>query len=266
MEFARVICMTMANFAFRTLTIIVSGALVACGGVANNAGDGGAPSLDCSSLPKPPSLQACAAPVAGGDASTTAPLSLMLSGNVTAVNQGPISGGCLAASAVGDDSQIVALTVRATADGGVDDYDVEYAVPNNGVNWSVGDLVFLQYSRDGGGWSPLKVAFTLSHGQMGDVYVGHGGAVSDFSVVPFTFVQGQARCTTSETCGTWSAYDLQIVGSNGNTNVPYGATVNVNGYRVIHGGVREQLSATTTCADWFVADASVAVLRDAPTY
>jgi hypothetical protein len=233
------------------------------GGTTEHPSDGGTNLQSCSNLPKPPVLYACAQPVVGWADGIGATRTLAISGTVTAVAAGPVSGGCLAAPAVDNGSSIVALTVRASADGGVDDFDVEYEVPNNGVSWSVGDMIVLNYSHSGGGWLPEKISFTLSHGQMVDVYVGEGSAVSDFSLVPFTFVQGRAVCTESEFCGSWSAHDIEISGSNGNTNIPYGSTVNVNGYRVINGGVREQLSPTTTCSDWYAANASIAVLRDA---
>ena len=92
--------------------------------------------------------------------------------------------------------------------------------------------------------------------------VASGGSVSDLGNVPLTFRQGAAICAQHDTCGDWNRYDLEVLDNGGWTRLPHGATLTLGGYRVIHGGVAEQVSAAG-CPDWYVADVHVAVIRDA---
>jgi hypothetical protein len=159
--------------------------------------------------------------------------------------------------------EIVVLTVRAETDAGATDWDVEYQVPTNLVTWKVGQHLDVAYSMSGGGFSPTLSSLTLNIGQAVDVYIGIGGHDYDLSDVPLTFRQGAAVCRQHDPCGDWAGYDLEVKDTNGWTRVPYGATTSLGGYTIVHGGMAEELSAVTTCADWYVSRVRVAVLRGA---
>ena len=232
-----------------------------------SAGSGGSPS-DASPLPvcadvlKTPAVDSCARPVGGwgsvppGSGTT----SVKLVGTITAVAKGPVTGGCLQPGST-TTGEIVALTVHADSDAGAADWDVEYQVPANNVTWKAGQRIDVAYTQSGGGWVPLVSALTLNVGQAVDVYIGIGGRDSDLSDVPLTFRQGPAICLEHHTCGDWSGYDLEVKDAGGWLRLPYGATTSVAGYAVVHGGMAEQLTANTACADWYVSQVRVAVLR-----
>jgi hypothetical protein len=184
-----------------------------------------------------------------------------ISGTITAVARGPVQGGCLMGSTDASSSVIV-LTVEATSDAGTSAWDIEYQVPTSGLVWTVGSHVLVTYSEGGGGWGPQTVALTISYGQAVDVYIGKSGAVEGLTNSPFTFRQGAAVCAQHETCGDWSGYDLEVQANGGWRPVPYGATTALGGYRIIHGGVRQQTSSNSACADWYVSSTRVAALRD----
>ncbi len=233
------------------------GASGAAGNDGSTADGNGLPA--CPGYPPTPAVDLCAQPVGGWPAvSSDGTRSAKLSGTVIAVAQGPITGGCLW---VGSDLGLTveALTVRVADDAGTADWDVEYAVPENGVTWLVGDHVDVSYSMSGGGWSPVVASLTLGHGQAVDVYVGRGGDVSQLSDVPLTFRQGAASCLVHDTCGDWSGYDLEVQTSAGWMVVPYGTARRIGAYRIFHGGVNHQLSSQSPCADWYIASARVAV-------
>ena len=155
----------------------------------------------------------------------------------------------------------MALTVHADSDAGAADWDVEYLVPANNVAWKAGQHIDVAYTQSGGGWVPLVASLTLNFGQAVDVYIGVGGRDTDLSDVPLTFRQGPAICLEHHTCGDWSGYDLEVKDAGGWVRIPYGSTSSVAGYIVIHGGMAEQLTANTACADWYVSHVRVAVLR-----
>jgi hypothetical protein len=188
------------------------------------------------------------------------PRSVRLNGTITAIAKGPVPGGCLLPSAEAN-SEIVALSVRTTTDATPADWDVEYQVPANNVVWTVGERVDVAYTRSAGGWSPTGSSLILNFGQAVDVYIGTGGTVADLGDVPMTFRRGSAICLQREQCGDWFGYDLEVKDTNGWTRVPYGSTTSIGGYRIIHGGMSEQLAPSTTCKDWYVSDVQVAVLR-----
>ena len=187
--------------------------------------------------------------------------SVQLSGTITAVATGPVTGGCFQ-SAASSGSEIVALAVRTQADGGTTDWNVEYQVPANHVVWTVGEHIDVAYTASGGGWSPVISSLTLNFGQAVDVYIGVGSDVADLSDVPLSFRQGSAICLENDECGDWSSYDLEVKDTSGWTSVPYGATTSVGGYRIIHGGLSKQLNSSTRCADWYVSSVRIAVLRN----
>jgi len=187
--------------------------------------------------------------------------SVQLSGTITAVATGPVTGGCFQ-SAASSGSEIVALAVRTQADGGTTDWNVEYQVPANNVVWTVGEHIDVAYTASGGGWSPVISSLTLNFGQAVDVYIGVGSDVADLSDVPLSFRQGSAICLENDECGDWSSYDLEVKDTSGWTSVPYGATTSVGGYRIIHGGLSKQLNSSTRCADWYVSSVRIAVLRN----
>lgn len=171
----------------------------------------------------------------------------------------------MGALAIDSGSQLVVLTVHAVNGSVAKDYDVEYAAPAGNMLFHVGDTIFADYSRSGGGFGPENVDLTLSHGQAIDIYIGYGGSVSDLNEAPFKFAQGPQLCVQNDTCGTWAAYDLSIVLDTTTQPVPYGSYVINKTYRVLNGGVREQLpTSNTQCADWYVADVRVYVTNDAP--
>ena len=240
---------------------------LATGGAVGLGGAGGArPAttvpIDCSNLPAPPTLDSCVQPAGGwpdGPSYYTA-RSAKLSGTITAVAKGPMTGGCIQSSA-GVTSDIVVLSVRANTDAGATDWDVEYQVPANIVTWTVGEHIDVAYAKTAGGWSPIVSSLTLNFGQAVDVYIGSGGQAADLSDVPLTFRQGSAICLKHDTCGDWSGYDLEVKAPDGWTRIPYGANTDISGYRIIHGGMAEQLSSSSSCADWYVSNVRVAVLR-----
>jgi len=220
------------------------------------------PLASCSTLPQAPAIDSCARPVGGwGNVPPgSGSLAVKLGGTITAVATGPITGGCLQPGAA-TTGEIVALTVHADSDAGAADWDVEYMVPANIVTWKAGQHIEVAYTQNGGGWSPFVSALTLNVGQAVDVYIGTGGQAADLSDVPLTFRQGSAVCFERDTCGDWSGYDLEVKDTNGWKRIPYGATVSLGGYVVVHGGMAEQLTSNPTCADWYVSHVRVAVLR-----
>jgi hypothetical protein len=219
---------------------------------------------DCSNMPKAPTLGSCVQPVGGwrDGSAIDVKRSVEFGGTIISVAKGPVANGCFTSPSVDASSEIVALIVRASADGGTADWNVEYQVPSNGVNWTVGENIQVAYARSGGGWVPVVTSLILNFGQAVDVYIGSGGKVSDLGTVPFTFRQGASVCVQHHMCGDWADYDLEFKDTSGWIRVPYGATTTLGTYRIIHGGLAEQLTASSTCADWYVADVHVAVMRD----
>jgi len=184
-----------------------SGGSVGTGGAASTGGAGGH-SVDagtlpaCSTLSSPPTVDLCVQPVGGWQDGTIydTKRSVQLSGTITAVATGPVTGGCFQ-SAASSGSEIVALAVRTQADGGTTDWNVEYQVPANNVVWTVGEHIDVAYTASGGGWSPVISSLTLNFGQAVDVYIGVGGDVADLRDVPLTFRQGSAICLENDECG-----------------------------------------------------------------
>ena len=78
--------------------------------------------------------------------------------------------------------------------------------------------------------------------------------------------RGDAVCSTADMCGDWRRYNITVGGLGGPlTEVPHGATQTITlpgtQYTVVHGGYAEQISPSSTCADWFVADVHVGMVR-----
>ena len=233
-----------------------------------SAGSAGSPS-DASPLPacsvvlKTAAVDSCARPVGGWG--TIPPGSdspaVKFGGTITAVAKGPVTGGCLQPGSAST-GEVVALTVHADSDAGAADWDVEYMVPANIVPWKAGQHLDVAYTQSGGGWSPLVSALTLNVGQAVDVYIGTGGRDADLSDVPLTFRQGPAICLEHHQCGDWSGYDLEVKDPSGWLRLPYGSTTSLGGYTIVHGGLAEQLTSNPSCADWYVSNVRVAVLRN----
>src|SRR5512138_2380552 len=77
----------------------------------------------CDELQAAPTVLACAQPVSGwSEAGTATERSLSFSGTVTAIADGPASGGCFNEMVWNSNPAVVALTVHGTVDGTEGDY------------------------------------------------------------------------------------------------------------------------------------------------
>jgi len=219
----------------------------------------------CGVVPKPPVVDSCVQPVGGWTDvppyGTNATRSVKLRGTLTAIAQGPVTGGCFG-TYVDTSSPIVVLSVRADGDASAINWDVEYQAPAYTVPLTVGQPIDVTYSESGGGWSPIVSSLILGSTQSPSVYIGLSGTVAGLVGAPLGFRQGSAICLQHDTCGDWSRYELEASDASGLTEIiRYGDTTEFAGYRISHGGVSYTLSLSTKCADWYVADARVAVFK-----
>jgi hypothetical protein len=137
------------------------------------------------------------------------------------------------------------------------------SIPGVGDPLAVGDWVSAQAHRDGGGFTPTVASLSV-RGVSGTLiaYAGEAGEAEQLAPPDgISVARGSSLCTKHDTCGDWSAYDLDVTAAGTTQTVPYASIGSVGPYRVAHGGCELQAPSDggTTCADWFVARVTVGI-------
>lgn len=208
-------------------------------------------------------IAACALPAAAdGGPEATHDFTLVVDGTVKAAGHGlPAENGCLTQFSIREgvvnaaDADWVTLEQQ-------DGTEVTVAVvtPASKPLGATGDALHLDFALHPGGFGPTSGHLSLTT-QDGTprVFFAEAGSISAITPPPgLTFGAGDVTCTQEETCGTWVANKLVVTSGDERIAIATGASADVGGFRVHNGGLRHQTSASTQCADWFVADAIVA--------
>lgn len=214
----------------------------------------------CESLPEPPPVAACfgSADIVWEGWGTAA---TAVSGTVTSVTRGPFPVDCDVRFGGVTDGEALVLVVE---DAGGASTTVGLVAPGLGDPVAVGDTVALDLSYTFGEWGP-DLAWAVLSDEAGErVVVATAGSLEEVRVpAGATLAEGRRRCTEDDGCGVWSAYDLDVAVGGAEASVPYGEEADVGGWHVAHGGLELQEEGQTgTCPDWFVAHASVAMVRE----
>jgi hypothetical protein len=157
-------------------------------------------------------------------------------------------------------AQALSWTVTA----GNRSWDVEALADGNPLPSLLGQKVSVSYSYGFGGFGPTRRQLSVvtemspSHG----VWIAEGGDLPQLGKLPLLLWQGQVVCMATEQCGSYNRYDIGATDplSMKMVQVSYGQTGRLGAWVIVHGGYEEQTSASSACADWFVADAGVAIL------
>jgi hypothetical protein len=208
-------------------------------------------------LPKIPAISFCAREN-NTDYDPNWPKPLTAKGTVIAVSSGPVSGGCSGIYNVPN----AVLTVQQVTDDILTNYDVEYQVPENPIEWKVGDSISVAYEVMNGFELAYLSSLELRRNDTIEVYLQHGGSIKDFAAEPLTWTVGALKCTNHGDCGTVDYFDLQVKGSNSTVNLPYGGSVRVDDYQVYHGGFTQgRTDEHSQCMDWNGSTFWAAALR-----
>jgi hypothetical protein len=96
------------------------------------------------------------------------------------------------------------------------------------------------------------------------VYLGRGGDVDDLRL-PDKILEVERGATVyrqQDDCGTWEAFEIEVkMVEDGRETLEYGEEEDHDGGTLYHGGYRHD-RGKTDCADWFIADLSMAWQRD----
>ena len=135
------------------------------------------------------------------------------------------------------------------------DRTFEVVMPEVSRPMNAGDMVTVDYVYTFGGFSADVGHFELwgSDGEL-DVWIAQAGGLDDVDVpVDVTFGEGRRSYTGSDSCGRWGGFHLDVVTGGESTTLRYGDTLDAGGLRYFHGGYERTTSASSNCADWFVA-------------
>lgn len=124
-----------------------------------------------------------------------------------------------------------------------------------------GDVVSVRALRGGDGYGPVVASITVRDaGGKLIAYAAEDGSTEALKPPDgISVTRGPPLCTAHDSCGDWTAHDLDVAASGETKHIAYGGMAEVGGYRVTHGGCEQQQGATT-CPDWFVAHVALGIV------
>ena len=229
----------------------------------------------CPDGPAPPTLAACAVPVGGWDQSpqNSEGIDITISGAVNSVGTGAVPEGCFDTGGhVGafTPDQTTALWATVTDDVSGEDWVVAFIAPDHAAgDLMPADSLSFQYAYRFGGFGPDVGHLTIR--DAADALVAHvaaAGSVEQLAQIDEVSVaEGPARCSETDSCGSWSEYHLDILPADLSESqvLDYGLSWGneaSSDITVHHGGYARDTNQSTNCADWFVGDLDVAVISN----
>ncbi len=230
----------------------------------------------CPDGPALPQLAACVIPAAGwtDNPQNSEPLDISVSGTVDDVGVGAVPGECFASSGahVGayTPDETNAVWARVTDDVSNEEWIVAFVAPGHaGLELMPTDSLSFEYEYMFGGFSPDRGQLTVRDAT-GDLvaWIGAAGSAESLSQpTEISVAQGPARCSESDSCGSWSQYHLDVLmpGMSESEIVDYGATSGADAgsdFTFHHGGYAQDTQTSSNCADWFVGDLDAALISN----
>ncbi len=191
-------------------------------------------------------------------------------GTITSIEAGTVGACFTGGTHPGSDVDLagadtVVLSIR---DGDADAWELAFVLPDADPELfgAVDDEVTVRYHFRFGGFSP-DAGFAHLYGPEGIVAaVAESGGLESIELPgEVTLSDGGAICSRVEDCGEWSRHDLTVDTTLDESldafPLGYGATVAAQegDHRFVHAGFEVTDDAYDTCADWFVADLTVAL-------
>jgi hypothetical protein len=231
----------------------------------------------CPDGPPLAQLAACVIPAAGwteNPQNQPEPLGISVSGTIDDMGVGAVPGDCFASSGahVGayTPDETNAVWARVTDDVSNEEWIVAFVAPGHaGLELMPADFLSFEYDYMFGGFSPDRGQLTMRD-EAGDLvaWIGAAGSAerleqpSEISVA-----KGPARCSESDSCGSWSQYhlDVQMPGAAESEIVDYGTTLGEDvgsDFTFHHGGYAQDTQTSTNCSDWFVGDLDAALISN----
>lgn len=119
----------------------------------------------------------------------------------------------------------------------------------------------MDFARQWHPFSPDEAHLRLSAGNTPIVSIQRRGDVETMTLAPeLSLTNGHAACASADTCGSWSRYDVNVLGSTRSAELPYAGDTIIDGWRIVHGELALATSQAR-CFDWFVAEAVVAAVK-----
>lgn len=248
-----------------------TGATSSTGG-GDPGGMGGQPSKldDCASVPHAPVILACAhdlaTPIPPFPPFDTVTRVSVPNGQISSERVGALEDGCLAPLLLGWPNKL-ALLAQATSwtvTEGDRVFVVEVVVEGNQLPSLDGQEVSLTFFHEPGEFSPTRRELSMvtltnpAHG----IWTAEGGELSELGNLPLQLSRSKTVCSTSEECGSYERYDIDAVEplTTSTVSVPHSQSASLGPWAIVHGGYAEQTSDDGPCADWYMADVSVAIL------
>ena len=213
----------------------------------------------CSQKPEPPALGAC---LGGEDLAWNGyeGAHMSLSGTVSSVGQGRGADGCEGfGAAPGSDGVELGL---ALDDGS--SAVLALALGGEASPVAQGEAVTVQLDCLLAEFGPAECALSVSTAEGQRMVLAVSGSEEGLTTPEGVELRrGEPICAEADECGDWSAYDLVVSADGEQVTLPYAGTVEVGGWRVVHGGAEHALEAEGGgCPDWFVAhDAALFLAR-----
>jgi hypothetical protein len=222
--------------------------------------------LDCNNFFTAPVLRSCMQPFGETPAPPTygEPVDLSAHGTVKSMTNGALEGGCMESllKLEGAGPELAAQTTSLLVyDGLGKGWDIEYLVPVLNPADFTGAVVDVKYHYRFGGFGPTERQLSVVGNSGQAIYQAEGGDVKQLTGLPVQLSRGEAVCSTQDTCGNWQRYNLLATTANVSAMVGHGGVAQVGDYYIVHGGYAEQTSSNTSCADWYVADVHVGIVR-----
>lgn len=206
----------------------------------------------------PPAVAACVGPVGGWTGNSPggiAAVDVLVQGTVGQAGEGRPPVDCWALPHVGQKSaELPGRWLRVDVPG-EDPWVIAFATDeHDAVLPALGEAVGFSMSfLPGGGAADLgSLALRDSSNQL-VFWAGEGASASE--IIPpseLAFVRAGRVCSVRDPCGGYSRYDLWtgLFADEQATLLPWGQTVQIDRFTVLHGGSAEVYGTSGTCVDW----------------
>jgi len=144
--------------------------------------------------------------------------------------------------------------------------DVEWVVLGKrlpyGFSVAKGSTISVRYAYVFGGWSPDRTALWIHVGDALAFYFGEAGEPSELELPQEVVVsRGETLCEVHDECGDYAIYALDVKLDGASVILDTDQRAPAGNYEVWHGRTAYELSSTTQCMDWYVADTTITIAR-----